>query len=351
MAWLMRLLGSFIRRHQQPLYVVLVFVIALYAIAAGYQASYDGRTTKLGVSFSIKYAQELGLNWRQAYLALLDDLEVTELRLMSYWDIIERDNNQYSWEELDWQLDQAQRHNASVTLAIGRRQPRWPECHTPSWAQRLSHDQQQNELLQFISDVADRYKSYDVIKSYQIENEASNNAFGECPDYDPDFLSREIQLVREIDNSKQLITNVSNQSGLPTNGPVEQADRVGLSIYKRAHFPAFGRQWYWSFWYVPSEWHSLRAALIEGLDNKPVFIHELQAEPWGPVATSELTDAEQRQTMDSQKLREIVAFAEQAGTDTIFLWGGEWWYWRLSEFNDKDLWQTVRDIYNESAVL
>jgi hypothetical protein len=29
----------------------------------------------------------------------------------------------------------------------------------------------------------------------------------------------------------------------------------------------------------------------------------------------------------------------------VYLWGGEWWYYRKENFNDKELWTTVKDLY------
>ncbi len=344
-----RWLRSRVIKRRQGLYILSIIFLVLYSVAAGYQGKYDGRPTQLGVSYSTKYARELGIDWQRGFLALLDEVNVKHFRLMSYWDTIETEKDTYDWSELDWQLQQAEAHGADVTLSIGRRQPRWPECHTPEWAAVLPEDVQRDEIKQFLGDLTSRYKDSKVILSYQIDNEAANNVFGTCPDYDANFLSEEIALVRRIDPSKQIITNVSNQSGLPMNGPVEQADAVGLSVYKRAHFEALNRTWFWSFWYVPSEWHSLRAALIEGLDDKPAFIHELQTEPWGADDTTKLSVEEQNETMDPQKLRETVYFAEQIGTDKIYLWGGEWWYWRHTETSDKEMWNTVIDVFKQNA--
>jgi len=43
----------------------------------------------LGVTFSWKYSEELGLDWREVYTAMLDDLGVRKVRLPAYWDHIE----------------------------------------------------------------------------------------------------------------------------------------------------------------------------------------------------------------------------------------------------------------------
>jgi len=338
----------FYKQHIQALFVLFVLAITILSVPFSYQLKHRNDSVQLGASFSTKYAQELGIDWRRAYLSLLDEVGVKRLRLMSYWDLGEPANNQYVFDDLDWQIDQASRRGVDVTLALGQRQPRWPECHVPAWVSELDEEAARSELLHYINEVVRRYRDQPSIVSYQVENEAANSLFGHCPDYDPDFLTSEIELVKSLDPSATVITNVSNQSGTPLKGPVKSADAVGFSIYKRAHFEAFGKQNGWSFWYVPSQWHSARAAIVEGFIGKDTFIHELQAEPWGPEATVNLSIEEQNKTMDPEQLRSIVEFAKQTGMKEAYLWGAEWWYWRLTEFNDDILWETVKDIYSES---
>lgn len=330
------------------LYVSAVLLVVVVSIPVGYQLHHRNDPTELGVSYSIKYADELGIDWKQGYLALLDEVGIKRLRLMSYWDLHEPANDEFMFDDLDWQIDQATRHNATVTLALGQRQPRWPECHVPRWLDALDNNSKQAQLLEYIEEVVTRYRDNPTVVSYQIENEAANRLFGECPEYDPAFLEKEIELIRSLDPTATIITNVSNQSGTPMFGPVKMADAVGFSIYKNAHFDAFGQQNGWSFWYVPSQWHSLRAAIVDGVVGADTFVHELQAEPWGPQATVNLSDDEQAKTMNPEQLLTNVAFAQQTGMKEIYLWGGEWWYWRLTEFDDEKLWQTVKDVYAAS---
>lgn len=322
-------------------FFVLLFVL-VWAIGFGYQQKNKDQPLKLGVSFSKLYAEELGLNWQKTYIALLDDLGISSFRLMSYWDSIEKRQDTFDFTDLDWQMDQAAKRGATVSLAIGQRQPRWPECHIPQWINKDSAEYN-DRLLLFVETVVKRYKNHPALASYQLENEAANSHFGSCPDFDRDLFAREFKLVQAIDPDTSIITNTSNQSGVSIQKPV--GDQIGFSIYKRAHFPALGKQRSWSFWYVPSFWHSFRAAVSESLHDTDAFVHELQAEPWGPAATRELSFEEQNKTMDAEKLIDIVRFARSTGMNEIYLWGGEWWYWRYTQFNDKELWSTLYDLY------
>lgn len=322
------------------LVVIVIFVgyLSMSLAASNFRASHRDEPYVYGVSFSAKYARGLGIDPQQAFIDLLDEQNFATVRLMSYWDEVEPVDNAYSFAELDWQMEQAQRAGTDVSLAIGLRQPRWPECHWPGWVNRDDYEQQ---LLSFVETVVKRYNQHPALASYQLENEIANRSYGDCPEFEQNLLGREYTLVKNLDQKHPVIINASNQSGIPIRYPL--GDEVGLSVYKKAHFDLFGRTWGWSFWYIPASWHSLRAGLIEA-GGRPVFIHELQAEPWGPEDTANLSLVEQAETMDVEQLKKNVEFARKTGIREIHLWGAEWWYWRRVKFNDHSLWQTVQSI-------
>src|SRR5258708_33217649 len=97
--WLKRL-GLFI--------LAIALIFGLLSIDALYHFNRNHKSEKVtfGVSFSDKYAHELGLEPHQTLVALLDDVKVRRFRLMSYWDEIEPQPGQYDFSELDWEFDQ-----------------------------------------------------------------------------------------------------------------------------------------------------------------------------------------------------------------------------------------------------
>ena len=109
-----------------------------------------------GVTFSAMHAEELGLDWRATYRAVLDDLKVRDIRIPAYWPRVEPKRDAYDWSELDYQLQEARARDARVVLAVGRRLPRWPECHIPGWAQKLSWEEQKAELREYLPAVVTR---------------------------------------------------------------------------------------------------------------------------------------------------------------------------------------------------
>ena len=143
---------------------------AIFCIGWSYRQKNQG-SVELGVSFSTKYADELGIEWQDAYTALLD-VGIDKFRLMSYWDIHEPKKDKYVFDTLDQQMDIAEDYGAKVTLALGQRQPRWPECHIPSWVKN-----RHQQLLEYLEVVVKRYRNHPALDSFQLENEAANRLF------------------------------------------------------------------------------------------------------------------------------------------------------------------------------
>ncbi len=327
---------------------LVLFVVLFTATWLGLhklETNNRAKPATLGVSFSDKYARELGLDPHQTFLALLGDLKIKHLRLMSYWDEVEPSQDHFDYKELDWQLAQAAKYHATVTLAIGLRQPRYPECHYPGWATNLSYDSQLKALYTYLAQTVNRYKDNHTITSWQLENEALNRVFGQCHDFNYDRLQAEYQLVKQIDTGRPVITNLSNEWGLPLRAPL--GDQIGFSMYRVAYIKPV---WHAYFYYWAPAWgHTLRARVIQRLWHKPIMIHELQAEPWGPAPTGQLSLAEQNKSMNAAKIQAAVNYAKSTGLSPIYLWGGEWWYWRYTKFHDVKLWQTVQQIYKTSS--
>ena len=304
----------------------------------------QAKSQTFGVSFSIKYCKELGLDWQKVYLGLLDDLKVRRFRLMSYWDLIEQEQNQYDFADLDWQFQQANKRGVKITLAAGMRQPRYPECHIPEWTKKLSTSDKHTALYKFLETTINRYKNQAALISWQLENEALNHGIGECTDYSRARLRHEYALIKKLDNKHPIIMSTSNSWGLPFRKP--KPDVVGFSIYLKRHYKN-GR--YFSS-PLPAWFYRMRAAFIRTILNRPVIIHELQAEPWGPEATVNLSRLEQNKSMNALQLKKILDFAKSTDISYIDLWGAEWWYWCKLKYQDSDLWETARQIvdYNYS---
>src|SRR3990167_7262255 len=78
-----------------------------------------------GVSFSKFHADELKLDWKETYLALLNDLKVKHFRFSAHWPNTEPQEGKFNFSELDFQMAETKKHGADAILAVGRRLPGW----------------------------------------------------------------------------------------------------------------------------------------------------------------------------------------------------------------------------------
>jgi hypothetical protein len=303
----------------------------------------QGSEYRFGASFSAQYARDLGLPWHETLEAMLDDLGVRHLRLMSHWNQIEKQPGVYDFGELDWQMDEAAKRFATVSLCVGIRQPHYPECHEPEWVKLLDKHKRNESLLRFIRTVVERYRYHPALVSWQLENEAwnRNRTFGAACEYDRKRIKQEFSLVKTLDPKHPIIMTLADAYGLPLGKP--RPDKWGTSLYMRMHH---GHGYIDSA--IPAWWYRLRAATIERYLKRPMFIHELQCEPWGPGGTQTLSITEQNKSMTAERMLRHVAFAKETGMREIDLWGAEWWYWRKS-VGDESLLEAARSVFTGKA--
>ena len=292
-----------------------------------------------GVSFSAKRARELDLEPHAVLTALLDDMGIKNYRLMSYWDESEVTRGQLDFTELDWQISEVGKRGGTVSLSIGLRQPRWPECHQPDWAYSLHGNEWKQALYAYMERVVKRYETNPTVTSWQLENEAVNSWFGTCDKPDLERIHEEFNLVK-LWSKKPVWMSLSDQHGYPIKTPVP--DRYGYSVYRwvwNEKIPPFKESY--MIYPTPIWYHQLRGAIISAYTGKDIFIHELQLEPWGPIDTKYLSNDEQDKSMSTKQIGESVKFVRMIGKKDIYVWGGEWWYWRRAQ-GDASIWNTVQ---------
>lgn len=306
-----------------------------------YHHQHHGQPVQWGVTFSAPYAESLGLDPHQTLTALTDQLGVKHLRLMSYWDQLEPRPGQFDFSQLDWQLDQARTAGADVSMVIGERQPRWPECHQPDWVTKLNAAQQRQLLTIFLTKTVNRYKKHNEITEWQLENEPLNS-FGQCPAPDRRQLASELAVVRRLDPGRPVSMTASDEMGVPAGSP--RADHFGLSVYfeQWAHLGPWSGELVYS---LPAWWQTLRAAVAERWLGQSVYIHELQAEPWGPAALQDLPVSQQLQIFNAKTFTGMTDRARATGIPRVYLWGGEWWYWLDTRQHEPSLWQAAGKLY------
>ena len=319
--------------------ILIVLAVVLFFLA---QKPAPERIT-YGMSFNTPYAIELGLDWREAYDAIIDELGVRHLRLAAHWPMVEPNDGEYSFDELDYQLDKAEEVGADVILAVGRRLPRWPECHVPEWAKELPWEEQKDHLRDYLEAVVTRYQDRPNIIYWQIENEPYLQvfAFEHCGELDEEFLLEEIELVRKLDPTRPILVTDSGNLGKWAEA-YKHGDAFGTSVYVYFWNPELGQfKTILPPWFYRAKENFI--ALFYG--EKPTFLIELSAEPWllEPVINVDIETQYSR--MDLEKVDEIIAYARETRYDKQYLWGAEWWYW-LKGKGHPELWERGQEIFN-----
>lgn len=304
---------------------VTLFIIGLIVIFKSSQID-QSLEVKYGITFSPKYARYLGLDWKKTYLNVLDDLKVKNLRLPSYWDVLEKYEGKYDFSETDFMLTEAAKRGVKVILVLGARQPRWPECHVSIWAKKLTVAQSQQKTLDFIQKVVERYKKNASIWAYQVENEPFAYWFGECDSLDKKFLLEEIQLVKTLDTKPIILTDSGEWSSWVD--VMKLSDILGISIYKKAYNPNLHT--YLDYPFLP--WmYDFKSTLVRKIfapKNEKTIVMELQTEPWlSDKDAKEGSPARENQLFSPSDFKSNIEFVKKTGFDEAYLWGVEWWYW------------------------
>jgi hypothetical protein len=331
-------------KRRTNLFLIMAVIISAVIIFCLWAYSLDysqGQKIEFNVGYSGTYANFLGLDWQETYLAILNDLKPKKVRIPVYWNLLEPNKKDYQWGDIDWQLTEAQSRDIEVVLVIGRRVPRWPECHEPLWVKSLVTKDQEAEILNLLKEEVNHFKSFDHIVMWQLENEPLFNLFGKCPKITPAFLQKEMQVVKSLDTRPVMITDSGELSLWLRSGRV--AEVLGTTMYRVVWNPLTG---YFKHFYPPA-FYRWRASWTEKFGTtKKVIISELQAEPWAMKGKfiGQVPLADQFRGFSLEQFKNSVEFAKKAGLKEAYFWGAEWWYWLKEVHGNSDYWDYAKQV-------
>jgi len=298
-----------------------------------------------GVVFSQKQSEYLNLDWKKVYLEILDDLKVKNIKLISHWDLIESQKGEFKFEDLDWQIKEAEKRGVKIILVIGLKTGRWPECHIPEWViqkSKLKNQSYEEELLNYLKVIIERYKNSKAIFAWQIENEPFF-PFGKCPKIKKNTVKKEFKLVKSLDSRPTIFVDSGEYSFWINAAKI--ADIVGTTLHRKVYSDQFNT--YLSLFFPPS-YYFFKKLFINKIFKKEVILAELQTEPWckTPILIN-CPEKEQEITMDFKQFQKNIEFAKKTGFDKIYFWGVEWWYLKKKE-NQPQFWEKIKEILRSS---
>ncbi|OGL98407.1 hypothetical protein A2304_01785 [Candidatus Uhrbacteria bacterium RIFOXYB2_FULL_57_15] len=320
-------------------WILIVSAIVAILLAIVFLETRPHARPRLGVTFSSVYARQLGLDPREVFTALLDDVGVRHFRIPVYWSETEPLEGEFHWDDVDWMMDEAAARGAQVTLVIGHKVPRWPECYIPDWAETGTYPFDREKLLVFMGAAVERYREEPALERWQVENEPYL-PFGVCPEATKENIDGEVELVRSLDDRPIIMTASGELQrwGLTAR----QSDVLGISVYRITWNRAVGYIRY----PLPPWFYRLRARLVRPATDA-VIISELQAEPWFPEAIGNRSPSEWAKEFTADDLRANVLFAAQTGMPEVDLWGAEWWYFLLKN-DEPELWEEAVRVFRKS---
>jgi drug/metabolite transporter (DMT)-like permease len=299
-----------------------------------------------GVTFSEKFSRELGLDWRANYLAILDELAPQRLRLIAYWDLIEKERGRLNFSSLDWQVEEAERRGIPIILAFGLKVPRWPECHVPAWAKVLPKKEMEEALMSYLRGVVEHYFSRRGISIWQVENEPFL-AFGECSALSPKLVDKEIALLRSLDYSRPILLTDGGEFGLWLLA-AKRGDIFGTTMYRKVYPKVIGPLFGVIQYPISPDYFRLKEKIIRflgGIPDKRFIVIELQGEPWLPHHLGEISFEEAFKNFSPTYFVDTINYAKRSGFDEFYLWGAEWWWWMKEKHGRYEYWNYAKTLY------
>jgi hypothetical protein len=269
-------------------------------------------TTLLGVSWRTPQVDAMGLDQRDSLEQLLR-YPFHVLRLGAYWNRLEPRPGQLTPDELDRQIDAAERAGKQVLLDVGAVKTfGYPEFFVPphrlpralregALVHATDHAWLLQPAVEHIARLVERYRDRACILGWQVEHESVDPLGLEHSwRLGQDFVTAEIDAVRRADPSRPIVLNgflpmsllVAAQQLWRTRDQgdslafaLEAADIVGLDVYPRHGLVSVGPfSAYLDGGERPTQrWLRERLLGRARQAGRRVMVSEGQAEPWETV--------------------------------------------------------------------
>ncbi len=273
----------------------------------------------VGFSYSPLASLESDRDPAEDLSLLLASTDPDLVRLPVYWDLVQPAPSTLDFSSVDDLLDAVERHDQTsdrptrVVLTIGARNFMYPELHAPVWAgprqqPELGEVQAEPAYRAYFDASVNRYRGSPVLYAWQVENEPFDETANEETGDDrisPAQLGWEIGEVHSLDPAHRAMTTTFDGWNVMVDMLQVFSPRVlaGLGAYPSGHpqdvldaGDALGLDFYIYGPSVPpsyisngerAEWKSQALAFWADRaseQGKPVWLGEMQAQPWGTLS-------------------------------------------------------------------
>ncbi len=299
---------------------------------------------RIGATYSHREIASLKLDSDKSFQTALD-MHFDILRLGIYWDESEPKSGQYNFESIENLLTQSDQAGQPVLLSVGMKAPRWPEYFIPKWLHIEHVHQAKNPVQKFIKTAVTQLKHHPSIVAWQVENEPLDGSGPKKWRIPESLLTQEVKLVRHLDPSRQIHINlwgdnITRSSDFKIASTL--ADTVGIDLYYKQpaannayHGPNFNH-WQFKLWRLKQR---IRR------QAKPIWITELQTEPWEHSNNAKFQP--NTPSLTSDQLIQNFHQAQKLNPEIIFFWGLEYWLWRANQ-GSPDLFNAAKTLITPS---
>jgi len=324
-------------------FTAFFLLIGLALLIFNWPVTTENENMEFGTCFSPRAVEGMDYDWKEGFTAMLEELKPQKVRIASYWTEVEKTKGEYDFSETDWQIDEAEKYDTDIILAMGIKVPRWPECFIPEFYEE-DKVEREKALLLYETELVERYKDRENIIIWQVENEPFL-PFGHCTEgaIDGELVDKEIAHVRALDDSREIMTTDSGELSLWYQA-AKRADIFGTTLYRIIYKEPYG---YFKYPIGPA-FFRVKGWFIGTFANQhDIVVSELQAEPWGPGWVMDLSIEEQYKSMNPKKLDEIAQYTRKTNFDAAYLWGVEWWYWLKTQQDKPEMWEAAKKIITQ----
>ena len=284
----------------------------VFALSTWYNYKESNKELIWGMSWSTKRAQTLGLSAdTTANLdAILNEIPIRRLQLMSYWDVGEPEKGTFNFSQLEEQFAVARRRGLRVSLQLGLHQSVSPFCHQPAWTQTLDQTELTIHLQHYLQRLIERFDNEVNLVQYQLEPEIFRVADGTC--------THQLQ-VADLDELYQFVTTLTEKEvavSLANNRPIvrRQTPNAGGFGLRLTPYAQPEEKWYQLQRTLPARYYNFLAGNFSIFHSSSrFFIRQLVIEPVDNLPFS------------AELLQQRLDYAASSNLKTIDLQGAEWW--------------------------
>lgn len=303
---------------------------------------------------------------------MLDEFQFDWVRLPFYWDQMTNENGELRIENLKFAIEEAEKRNVKVIIALGAKTPYYPEYHWPEYiaaqvrfGEVITADHPvAKEILAIDKKVVEELSTYDDITYWQVENEPLIGNVNRLK-IDPSLIKAEVELVRSTDPKnrpiilnhaatgfydqswKQLLPILRDGDVFAVNAffKTKGIDLVTTNIFGRQIHILWPDHLVWpvhSWWFLSPNYDSIKKATLA--NGNQLWILEMQAEPY----IKKLEEAQDPLlSYSSDDIAAANNFLKSHQIKNIGLWGVHFWQYRQQKGDS--IWvETAESIVNNN---